>query len=164
MRYVLVAALLSCIGIWAAVRRRLRFVTDPGYRGWIDVGTVPGFRLEPMYFVIEYRHFYYFTFSRMHVPRWIGQSYMDEVTDRLYDRFEKELRGGHMYVDCEVPNEVTRGEDDGYTYILEEHRFETFCRTSGVRQQTLTMVMNEYRKAMFREFVADGKMTEAMLR
>jgi hypothetical protein len=159
----IIAFLLSGIGIFRSIRRRVRFVMNPGYRGWIDTDSIPPHRLDAMYFCVEYLGVKHYTFTRMYMPRWIGDVYMDKVRFRIRDNYRTELKGGRMYVEYDVPRCVTV-ECNGYTMIREEHQLDTFLRKSGVRQQTLIAVMNDYRRTMYRELVKDGMMKESDLK
>lgn len=160
----LVAFVIAAVGIARSVVRRVRFMTDSRYRGWIDVGSIPASKLDPMFFCVEYKGVEYYTFTRMFMPSRIGFLYMNEVKRRIGGNYRDELKGGYMSVEYNVPNEYTVPCPDGYVLINEKHQFDTYLKRSGVKRSTLVAVMNEYRRALYREMVKDGLMKESELK
>ncbi len=160
----LVAFVIAAVGIARSVVRRVRFMTDSRYRGWIDVGSIPSSKLDPMFFCVEYRGVEYYTFTRMFMPSRIGFLYMNEVKRRIGGNYRDELKGGYMSVEYNVPFEYTVSCPDGYVLIKEDHQFDTYLKRSGVKRSTLVAVMNEYRRALYREMVKDGRLKESELK
>lgn len=160
----MVAFVIAAVGIARSVVRRVRFMTDSRYRGWIDVSRIPANKLDPMFFCVEYRGVEYYTFTRMYMPSRIGFMYMNEVKRRIGGNYRDELKGGYMSVEYNVPNEYTVPCPDGYVLINEKHQFDTYLKRSGVKRSTLVAVMNEYRRALYREMVKDGLMKESELK
>ena len=159
----MVALVLAVAGIARSVGRRVRFMTDSRYRGWIDIRSIPPNRLESMFFCVEYKGVEYYTFTRMYMPSRIGFIYMNDVKKRIGGNYKDELKGGYMSVEYTVPSEYTVPCNDGYVLIKEEHQFDTYLKRSGVKRSTLVAVMNEYRRALYREMVKDGRMKESEL-
>ena len=160
----LVAFVIAAVGIARSVVRRVRFMTDSRYRGWIDVSRIPANKLDPMFFCVEYRGVEYYTFTRMYMPSRIGFLYMNEVKRRIGGNYRDELKGGYMSVEYNVPNKYTVPCPDGYVLINEKHQFDTYLKRSGVKRSTLVAVMNEYRRALYREMVKDGRLKESELK
>lgn len=160
----LVAFVIAAVGIARSVVRRVRFMTDSRYRGWIDVGSIPANKLDPMFFCVEYKGVEYYTFTRMYMPSRIGFLYMNEVKRRIGGNYRDELKGGYMSVEYNVPCEYTVPCLDGYVLIKEAHQFDTYLKRSGVKRSTLVAVMNEYRRALYREMVKDGRLKESELK
>ena len=160
----LVAFVIAAVGIARSMVRRVRFMTDSRYRGWIDVSRIPANKLDPMFFCVEYRGVEYYTFTRMYMPSRIGFLYMNEVKRRIGGNYRDELKGGYMSVEYNVPNEYTVPCPDGYVLIKEKHQFDTYLKRSGVKRSTLVAVMNEYRRALYREMVKDGRLKDSELK
>lgn len=159
----IVAIVIALVGIVKSVGRRVRFMTDSRYRGWIDVSSIPARRLEPMFFCVEYRGVEYYTFTRMYMPKRIGFLYMNEVKRRIGGNYRAELKGGYISVEYSVPGEYTVSCSNGYVMIKEMNQFDTYLKRSGVKRSTLVAVMNEYRRALYREMVKDGQLKESEL-
>lgn len=160
----MVAFVIAAVGIARSVVRRVRFMTDSRYRGWIDIKRIPANRLDTMFFCVEYRGVEYYTFTRMYMPSRIGFLYMSEVKRRIGGNYRDELKGGYMSVEYNVPSEYTVSCPDGYVLIKEAHQFDTYLKLSGVKRSTLVAVMNEYRRALYREMVKDGRLKESELK
>lgn len=160
----MVALIIAAVGIARSMVRRVRFMTDSRYRGWIDVGSIPASKLDPMFFCVEYRGVEYYTFTRMYMPSRIGFLYLDGVKRRIGGNYRDELNGGYMSVEDNVPCEYTVSCQGGYVMIKEDHQFDTYIKRSGVKRSTVVAVMNEYRRALYREMVKDGQMKESELK
>lgn len=160
----LVAFVIAAVGIARSVARRVRFMTDSRYRGWIDVSRIPASKLDPMFFCVEYKGVEYYTFTRMFMPSRIGFLYLNTVQGRIGGNYRDELKGGYMSVEYDVPREYTVSCPDGYLLIKEDHQFDTYLKRSGVKRSTLVAVMNEYRRALYREMVKDGRLKESELK
>lgn len=158
-----VAFVLAVAGIARSVGHRVRFMTDSRYRGWIDIKSIPVNKLDPMLFCVEYRGVEYYTFTRMYMPSRIGFLYMNDVKKRIGGNYRDELKGGYLTVEYNVPSGYTVSCPDGYVLIKEAHQFDTYLKRSGVKRSTLVAVMNEYRRALYREMVKDGLLRESEL-
>ena len=128
------------------------------------MGSIPAHQLDPMFFCVEYRGVEYYTFTRMYMPSRIGFLYMNVVKRRIGGNYRDELKGGYMSVKYKVPGEYMEQCPDGCVLIKENHQFDTYLKRSGVKRSTLVAVMNEYRRALYREMVKDGRMKESELR
>ena len=159
----IVALAIALVGIVRSVGRRVRFMTDSRYRGWIDVSRIPVRKLDPMFFCVEYRGVEYYTFTRMYMPSRIGFLYMNAVKRRIGGNYRDELKGGYISVEYSVPGEYTVSCSNGYVMIKEMNQFDTYLKRSGVKRSMLVAVMNEYRRALYREMVKDGQLKESEL-